>query len=89
MSTFHADNLHGLVWQLDGTKTFHSYLDPDQPVPVDDAISGAFTTEQPPPRAQGMHQSVRMQPGDLLWSHALTPNWVNGETQLSMSVSHG
>lgn len=33
-----------------------------------------------------MHQSGRMQPGDLLWSHALTPHWVTGETQLSMSV---
>ncbi|MFF7174700.1 hypothetical protein [Streptomyces pseudovenezuelae] len=80
--------MQGLVWQLDGIKTFHSYLDPDQPVPVD-AISGAFATEQPPPLAQGMHQSVRMQPGDLLWSHTLTPHRGNGETQLSMSVSRG
>jgi hypothetical protein len=32
-----------------------------------------------------------MQPGNLLWSHALTPHWVTGETQLSMSVTltHG
>ncbi|MFK4222124.1 hypothetical protein [Streptomyces sp. NPDC019890] len=86
-STFHADNSHGLVWQLDGIKTFHSYLDPDQAVPVDDAISGAFTAEHPPPLAQDVHHSVRMQPGDLLWSHALTPHWVTGETQLSMSVT--
>lgn len=32
-----------------------------------------------------------MEPGDRLWSHALTPHWVTTETPLAMSitVAHG
>lgn len=32
-----------------------------------------------------------MGPGDLLWSHALTPHWVTTESPLAMSVTlaHG
>lgn len=89
-STYHADSSHGLVWQIEGAKTFHSYLDPDAVVPVDAAISGEITAEHPPPHAADC-QSIRMEPGDLLWSHVLTPHWVSGETPLAMSltISHG
>ncbi|MFF7472118.1 hypothetical protein [Streptomyces sp. NPDC008092] len=90
-STYHADQSHGLVWQVEGVKTFHSYLDPDSAVPADAAISGDFTAEDPPPHDDADRQDARMEPGDLLWSHFLTPHWVTGESPLSMSVtlSHG
>lgn len=90
-STYHADNSHGLVWQIEGTKTFHSYLAPDTTTPVGAAISGEITAERPPAHAAAGCQSIRMQPGDLLWSHVLTPHWVTGETPLAMSltISHG
>jgi hypothetical protein len=90
-STYHADNSHGLVWQIEGTKTFNSYVDPDRRNPAEAAISGEITAEHPPPHESADRQSVVMQPGDLLWSHVLTPHWVSAETPLAMSltISHG
>lgn len=90
-STYHADNSHGLVWQIEGTKTFHSYLDPDQAAPADSATNGGITAEHPPPHDSADRQSLVMQPGDLLWSHVLTPHWVSAQSPLTMSLtlSHG
>lgn len=90
-STYHADNSHGLVWQIEGTKTFHSYQDPDRLAPVEATISGEITAEHPPHHDSADRQSVVMRPGDLLWSHVLTPHWVRGESPLAMSltISHG
>ncbi|MBY8884777.1 hypothetical protein K7472_07950 [Streptomyces sp. PTM05] len=90
-STYHADNSHGLVWQIAGTKSFHSYRDPDRITPVEAAISGEITAEQPPPHSATDRHSIRMRPGDLAWSHVLTPHWVTSESPLAMSVtiSHG
>ncbi|WP_329053932.1 cupin-like domain-containing protein [Streptomyces violaceus] len=90
-STYHNDNSHGLVWQVHGTKTFHSYLDPDKYLPADAAVIGETTGEEPPEHDVADRHSVTMRPGDLLWSHALTPHWVTTESALAMSVtlSHG
>jgi hypothetical protein len=90
-STYHADNSHGLVWQIEGTKTFHSARLPDHMAPVEAAISGEITAELPPPHDPTDVLSIRMHPGDLLWSHTLTPHWVTTESPLAMSVtlSHG
>ncbi len=90
-STYHADNSHGLVWQIEGTKTFHSYLDPDLAAPVTAAISGEITAEHPPRHDRRQRQSIRMGAGDLLWSHLLTPHWVSSESRIAMSltISHG
>lgn len=90
-STYHADNSHGLVWQIEGTKTFHSYLVPDRATPAKAAVNGEITAEHPPPHDPADRQSLVMQPGDLLWSHVLAPHWVSAESQLTMSltISHG
>ncbi|MBV9022324.1 MAG: hypothetical protein JO362_00615 [Streptomycetaceae bacterium] len=90
-STYHADNSHGLVWQIEGTKTFHSYREPDRVVSVDAAIRSEITAEHPPPHEATDRQSIRLRPGDLAWSHILTPHWVSSESDLAMSVtiSHG
>jgi hypothetical protein len=90
-STYHNDNSHGLVWQVHGTKTFHSYLDPDRHLSADAAVTGETTAEEPPGHDAADRQSVTMQSGDQLWSHALTPHWVTTESTLAMSVtlSHG
>lgn len=90
-STYHNDNSHGFVWQVEGTKTFHSYKDPDQVLPAEAAVIGETTAEEPPPHDPADRLSVRMEPGALLWSHALTPHWVTAESALAMSVtlSHG
>jgi len=79
------------VWQIEGSKTFHSYLDPDRVNPVEAAISGKITADHPPSHESAHRQSLRMQPGDLLWSHVLTPHWVSAESPLTMSltISHG
>ncbi|MDJ0345631.1 hypothetical protein QMK19_25900 [Streptomyces sp. H10-C2] len=86
-STYHSDNSHGLVWQVEGIKTFHSYQRPDEIVTAGTAVSGEITAEQPPAHDPAARQSMRMEPGNLLWSHALTPHWVTGESPLSMSVT--
>ncbi|GAA2665515.1 hypothetical protein GCM10010400_27130 [Streptomyces aculeolatus] len=90
-STYHNDNSHGLVWQVHGVKTFHSYLDPGEYLSADEAIMGETTGEDPPEHDEADRHSVTMQPGDQLWSHALTPHWVTTESPLAMSVtlSHG
>ncbi|WP_251070484.1 hypothetical protein [Streptomyces sp. ISL-96] len=90
-STYHNDNSHGMVWQIEGTKTFHSYRDPDRVLSADDAVVGETTAEEPPEHDPADRLSVRMGPGDMLWSHALTPHWVTTESPLAMSVtlSHG
>ncbi|MFD9563239.1 hypothetical protein [Streptomyces sp. NPDC059994] len=90
-STYHNDNSHGLVWQVHGTKAFHSYLVPDQHLSAEAAVIGATTGEDPPEHDAADRQSVTMRPGDQLWSHALTPHWVTTESTLAMSVtlSHG
>ncbi|MFB7114026.1 hypothetical protein [Streptomyces sp. NPDC056291] len=90
-STYHNDNSHGLVWQAEGIKTFHSYVDPDKHLGAEAAVVGETTAEDPPEHNPADRLSVRMGPGDLLWSHALTPHWVTTESQLAMSVtlSHG
>ncbi|KUL23265.1 hypothetical protein [Streptomyces regalis] len=90
-STYHNDNSHGLVCQIEGTKTFHSYKDPDRYLTAEAAVVGETTAEEPPEHDPADRQSVRMEPGDLLWSHALTPHWVTTESPLAMSVtlSHG
>jgi hypothetical protein len=90
-STYHADNSHGLVWQVEGIKTFHSFAKPDPLVPASVAIHTDISSETPPAHAASDRLSFRMQPGDMLWSHVLTPHWVNSETALSMSIniSHG
>lgn len=90
-STYHNDNSHGLVWQVYGVKSFHSYLDPGEHLSADEAIIGETTGEYPPEHDPAERQSVTMQPGDQLWSHALTPHWVTTESPLAMSItlSHG
>ncbi|MFI6575322.1 hypothetical protein ACIBFB_05940 [Nocardiopsis sp. NPDC050513] len=90
-STYHNDNSHGLVWQVEGVKTFHSYVDPDRVLTAEDAVIGKTTAEEPPANIDAERLSIRMEPGDMLWSHALTPHWVTSETPLSMSInlSHG
>ncbi|MFF9980399.1 hypothetical protein [Streptomyces erythrochromogenes] len=90
-STYHNDNSHGLVWQVQGVKTFHSYHNPDKHLAPEAAVLGETTAEDPPPHADADRQSVTMQPGDQLWSHALTPHWVTTESPLALSVtlSHG
>ncbi|MFD5428240.1 hypothetical protein [Streptomyces sp. NPDC127084] len=90
-STYHNDNSHGLVWQVHGAKTFHSYLEPDEHLAADAAVLGETTGEEPPEHDESDRQSVTMRPGDQLWSHALTPHWVTTESALAMSVtlSHG
>ncbi|WP_121746868.1 hypothetical protein [Streptomyces sp. E2N166] len=90
-STYHNDNSHGLVWQVHGTKTFHSYLTPDKHLSAEAAVIGETTGEEPPEHDAADRQSVVMRPGDQLWSHALTPHWVTTESSLAMSVtlSHG
>ncbi|WP_340560175.1 hypothetical protein [Streptomyces sp. GSL17-111] len=90
-STYHNDNSHGLVWQVHGSKTFHSYRDPDQRLSAEAAVIGETTGEDPPEHDPADRQSVTMLPGEQLWSHALTPHWVTTESGLAMSVtlSHG
>lgn len=90
-STYHNDNSHGLVWQVEGTKTFHSYKDPNAVLSPEAAVLGETTAEEPPPHEADDRLSVRMSPGDMLWSHALTPHWVTTESPLAMSItlSHG
>lgn len=90
-STYHTDQSHGLVWQIEGAKTFHSYHAPDQVLSAEAAIRCESTGEHPPLHDARTVQAVRMGPGDLLWSHVLTPHWVTGDTALSMSInlSHG
>ncbi|MCX5406186.1 hypothetical protein OHA37_20180 [Streptomyces sp. NBC_00335] len=90
-STYHNDNSHGLVWQVQGVKTFHSYHNPDKHLSPEAAVLGETTAEDPPPHDEAARQSVTMQPGDQLWSHALTPHWVTTESPLALSValSHG
>ncbi|MER6313824.1 hypothetical protein ABT237_08665 [Streptomyces sp. NPDC001581] len=90
-STYHNDNSHGLVWQVQGVKTFHSYHNPDKHLSPEAAVLGETTAEDPPPHDEAQRQSVTMQPGDQLWSHALTPHWVTTESPLALSVtvSHG
>ncbi|MFE6397531.1 hypothetical protein [Streptomyces alboflavus] len=90
-STYHNDNSHGLVWQVHGTKTFHSYLDPDQHLSAEAAVIGETTGEDPPAHDPADRQSAPMRAGDQLWSHALTPHWVTTTSALAMSItlSHG
>ncbi|MFJ8956500.1 hypothetical protein ACIRJL_10700 [Streptomyces sp. NPDC102383] len=90
-STYHNDNSHGLVWQVEGTKTFHSYFAPDNFLSAGSAVVGETTAEEPPQHDAVERLSVRMEPGERLWSHALTPHWVTTESPLAMSVtlSHG
>lgn len=90
-STYHSDQSHGLVWQVEGAKTFHSCQDPEQVLTAEAAIMGETTAESAPLHDAATVQSVRMEPGDLLWSHILTPHWVTSESALSMSInlSHG
>ncbi|TCR22916.1 hypothetical protein [Streptomyces sp. BK205] len=90
-STYHNDNSHGLVRQVEGTKIFHSYRHPDRHLTAEAAVVGETTAEQPPPHDLAERQSVCMGPGGMLWSHALTPHWVTTESPLAMSVtiSHG
>ncbi|TQK44417.1 hypothetical protein FBY35_5921 [Streptomyces sp. SLBN-118] len=90
-STYHNDNSHGLVWQVHGIKTFHSYLDPRKHLSAEAAVIGETTGEEPPAHDAADRHSVTMRPGDQLWSHALTPHWVTTESALAMSVtlSHG
>ncbi|MFJ1868211.1 hypothetical protein ACIOD1_26720 [Streptomyces sp. NPDC088097] len=90
-STCHNDNSHGLVWQVQGVKTFHSYHNPDKHLSPEAAVLGETTAEDPPPHDEAQRQSVTMQPGDQLWSHALTPHWVTTESPLALSItlSHG
>lgn len=90
-STYHNDNSHGLVWQVQGVKIFHSYHNPDKHLSPEAAVLGETTAEDPPPHDEVDRQSVTMQPGDQLWSHALTPHWVTTESPLALSVtlSHG
>ncbi|MBH1932765.1 hypothetical protein I5Q34_00385 [Streptomyces sp. AV19] len=90
-STYHNDNSHGLVWQVEGAKTFHSYLAPDRILSAEAAVIGETTAEEPPEHDPADRQSVRMEPGDQLWSHALTPHWVTTESPLALSITlaHG
>ncbi|MFK0014122.1 hypothetical protein [Streptomyces sp. NPDC091027] len=90
-STYHNDNSHGLVWQVHGTKTFHSYHNPDKHLTAEAAVIGETTAEEPPAHGEADRQSMTMRPGDQLWSHALTPHWVTTESPLALSVaiSHG
>ncbi|WP_167364455.1 hypothetical protein [Streptomyces regalis] len=84
---FTNDNSHGLVCQIEGTKTFHSYKDPDRYLTAEAAVVGETTAEELPEHDPANRQSVRMGPGDLLWSHALTPHRVTTESPLAMSVT--
>ncbi|MER5935611.1 hypothetical protein [Streptomyces sp. NPDC002054] len=65
-STYHNDNSHGLVWQVQGVKTFHSYHNPDKHLSPEAAVLGETTAEDPPPHDEAQRQSVTMQPGDQL-----------------------
>ncbi|WP_328403982.1 hypothetical protein OHS70_34195 [Streptomyces sp. NBC_00390] len=80
-----------MVWQVHGSKTFHSYLNPDKHLSAEAAVIGETTGEEPPEHDAADRQSVTMRPGDQLWSHALTPHWVTTGSALAMSVtfSHG
>ncbi|MFF6806006.1 hypothetical protein [Streptomyces sp. NPDC012616] len=90
-STYHVDNSHGLVWQVRGTKTFHSFRDPERHAPVDAAVLGEISSETSPPHDGVDRLSFSMGPGDLVWSHVLTPHWVTAESPLTLSInfSHG
>ncbi|MEU3096483.1 hypothetical protein ABZ690_17200 [Streptomyces sp. NPDC006967] len=90
-STYHVDNSHGLVWQVEGTKRFHSFHEAQRFAPVEAAVQGRITSERPPPyEPEDLHHML-MAPGDLLWNHILTPHWVTAESPLTVSVniSHG
>ncbi|MFE2412775.1 hypothetical protein ACFXDE_30995 [Kitasatospora sp. NPDC059408] len=90
-STYRSDNSHGLVWQVQGTKTFHSYLAFDKHLSANAAVLGETTSEEPPGHYEVDRHSVTMQPGEQLWSHALTPQWDTTESALAMGVTlaHG
>ncbi|MET8630580.1 hypothetical protein ABZW30_43950, partial [Kitasatospora sp. NPDC004669] len=76
-----------LVWQVQGTKTFHGYLDPDKHLSANAAVLGETTGEEPPGHDEVDRHSVTMRPGGQLWSHALTPQWDTTESALAMSVT--
>jgi hypothetical protein len=90
-STYHVDNSHGLVWQVEGTKRFHSFREPGRYAPTDAAVHGEVSGEHPPPHPEDDLAAMDMHPGDLLWSHVLTPHWVRAESPLTLSInfSHG
>ncbi|MFI9208622.1 hypothetical protein ACIGW7_10805 [Streptomyces sp. NPDC053253] len=90
-STYHVDNSHGLVWQVHGVKNFHSFLEPERYAPVESAVLGRIAGESSPAHDEKDRLSLRMSPGDLVWSHALTPHWVVADSPvtLSLNISHG
>ncbi|MGH3735684.1 MAG: hypothetical protein ACRDT6_08690 [Micromonosporaceae bacterium] len=91
-STYHTDRSHGLVIQAEGVKTFHSYVNPDQIVSPDDAANGMIAAERPPAPGDAPRQPDRMEPGNILWSHLLTPHWVTGWDEgpsMNITLAHG
>ncbi|MDF2261009.1 hypothetical protein [Streptantibioticus ferralitis] len=86
-STYHVDNPNGLVWQVEGTKIFNSYRDPDRMAPASAVVNAEIAAEVPPAHDPAERLSAKMEPGDMLWSHALTPHWVTGDTPLSMNIN--
>ncbi len=93
-STFHADYSHVVAWQLDGTKTFNGFLDPEKYASIERIVKkgGAPRSSEIPSYDEADLLSYEMQSGDVLWNQLLTPHWVTaGEDQAAMSfnISHG
>lgn len=93
-STYHADYSHVMAWQLDGTKTFNGFLDPEKYGPIDHIIikGNAPRSTEIAPHDEDDLLSYVMQPGDLLWNQILTPHWVTAgadKAAFSLNISHG
>lgn len=91
-STFHMDFSHVLAWQHYGTKHFTSLADPDRWAPYGtrreyfamDAKDRPGKPEDLTP--EDIVDNV-MPPGAVLWNAYLTPHWVCGEDEASLSVN--
>lgn len=93
---YHMDVSHVLAWQVNGIKEFNSFKDPYQYAPFEKLTLSQFRNQMKisdvPSHPEEDRQSVRMQPGDLLWNQFLTPHWVEGgddEISMSINISHG
>ena len=93
-SDYHADYSHVVAWQLEGTKTFNGFLDPDKYGPIEELVvkSNSLRSKSLPEYEEADVLAYRMEPGDLLWNQLLTPHWVvagGDETAMSLNISHG
>ena len=91
-STYHMDFSHVLAWQHYGTKHFCSLADPDSYAPTElrRAYMGMAQADRPlRPENLAPEEIVDnvMPPGAVLWNAYLTPHWVCGEDEASLSVN--